>query len=143
MGITRRDFIKTTIAVGAGAAIGTSAISSWNEPKDYSMTNSINLLETALAEVNNDITIISDVDGHSQCGMSLNIEDGKIIDIRGNPLDPEGKGELTLRGKHMLGMLYAPDRLQYPVKRVGERGGRQMGENFLGRGPYYNCRYVQ
>lgn len=122
MGITRRDFIKTTVAVGAGAAIGTSAISSWKGPKEYNVTNSINLLETALAEVDNDITIVSDVDGHSQCGMSVDVEDGKIIDVRGNPLDPEGKGELTLRGKHMLSMLYAPDRLQYPMKRAGERG---------------------
>ena len=88
MGVTRRDFIKTTVAVGAGAAIGTSAISSWKGSKECNMTNSLNLLETALAEVDNDITIVSDVDGHSQCGMSLDVDDGKIIDVRGNPPGP-------------------------------------------------------
>ena len=61
--------------------------------------------------------------GHSQCLMSVEVEEGKVIDIRGDPLDPEGRGELTLRGKHMKSVLYAPDRLQYPMKRVGEKGG--------------------
>nr|QNO56038.1 formate dehydrogenase subunit alpha [Methanosarcinales archaeon ANME-1 ERB7] len=69
------------------------------------------------------VTIVSDVDGHSQCLMSVDAEEGKVIDIRGDPLDPEGRGELTLRGKHMKSVLYAPDRLQYPMKRVGEKGG--------------------
>jgi len=81
------------------------------------------MIETALAEeIERDVTIVSDVDGHSQCLMSVDAEEGKVIDIRGDPLDPEGRGELTLRGKHMKSVLYALDRLQYPMKRVGERG---------------------
>ena len=69
-----------------------------------------------------EVTIVSDVDGHSQCLMSVDVEEGKVIDIRGDPLDPEGKGELTLRGKHIKELLYAPDRLKYPMKRAGEKG---------------------
>ena len=69
-----------------------------------------------------EVTIVSDVDGHSQCLMSVDVEEGKVIDIRGDPLDPEGKGELTLRGKHLKELLYAPDRLKYPMKRAGEKG---------------------
>ena len=69
-----------------------------------------------------EVTIVSDVDGHSQCLMSVDVEEGKVIDIRGDPLDPEGRGKLTLRGKYMKSVLYAPDRLQYPMKRAGEKG---------------------
>jgi anaerobic selenocysteine-containing dehydrogenase len=74
------------------------------------------------AEAEKDVTIVSDVDAHSQCKMRVEVKEGRVIDIRGDPLDPEGRGELTLRGKHMKSVLYAPDRLQYPMKRVGERG---------------------
>jgi anaerobic selenocysteine-containing dehydrogenase len=70
-----------------------------------------------------DVTIVSDVDAHSQCKLRVEVKEGRVIDIRGDPLDPEGRDELTLRGKHMKSVLYAPDRLQYPMKRVGEKGG--------------------
>ena len=74
--------------------------------------------EKAMTEIN----VISDVDSHSQCGMRAYVRDGRVVEIKGNPDDPECKGELTMRGEHMLEMLYAPDRLQFPLKRVGERG---------------------
>ena len=44
---------------------------------------------------------MSDVDGHSQCMMRVSVEDGAVTEIRGDPLDPEGTGELTFRGKHI------------------------------------------
>ena len=69
-----------------------------------------------------DVTIVSDVDAHSQCKMRVEVKEGRVIEIRGDPTDPESKGELTLRGKHMREILYAPDRLKYPMKRVGEKG---------------------
>lgn len=125
--ITRRDFVKAAAAVGATAAIGRSAIGSYVIDRNtgsgqFSLTEQFELIETALAEeVERGVTIVSDVDGHSQCLMSVDVEGGEVIDIRGDPLDPEGRGELTLRGKHMKSVLYAPARLQYPMKRVGER----------------------
>jgi len=69
-----------------------------------------------------EVTIVSDVDAHSQCRMRAHVEGGKVVEVRGDPTDPEGKGELTLRGKHIKELLYAPDRLKYPMKRAGEKG---------------------
>ena len=69
-----------------------------------------------------DVKIVSDVDAHSQCKMRVEVKEGRVIEVRGDPTDPESKGELTLRGKHMREILYAPDRLKYPMKRVGEKG---------------------
>jgi anaerobic selenocysteine-containing dehydrogenase len=66
--------------------------------------------------------VVSDVDSHSQCRMKVAVENGKVVDIAGDPSDPECRGELTLRGEHMLDILYAPDRLKQPLKRRGERG---------------------
>lgn len=69
-----------------------------------------------------EVTIVSDVDAHSQCKMRVEVKEGRVIEIRGDPTDPENKGELTPRGKHMREILYAPDRLKYPMKRVEEKG---------------------
>ncbi|MEA2074568.1 MAG: twin-arginine translocation signal domain-containing protein [Euryarchaeota archaeon] len=105
--ITRRDFVKATATIGATAAIGRSAIGSYVIDRNTgsgqsSLTEQFELIETALAEeVENDVTIVSDVDGHSQCRMRVCLEDGVVTEIRGDPLDPEGRGELTLRGRHV------------------------------------------
>jgi len=123
MRITRRDFLKATAATVATAAIGRSVIGRNTSPNDFSLTEQFDLIETALAEeAGRDVTIVSDVDGHSQCMMSVSVEDGAVTAISGNPKDPEGDGELTMRGKHTMELLHAPDRLQYPMKRAGERG---------------------
>ena len=78
--------------------------------------------EAAPAEVVKDVTRVSDVDAHSQRKTKVSIKGGRVIEIRGDPTDPESKGELTLRGKQMREILYAPDRLKYPMKRVGDKG---------------------
>jgi anaerobic selenocysteine-containing dehydrogenase len=76
----------------------------------------------APAGAGTEFVVVSDVDSHSQCSMRVTVSDGRITAIRGNPDDPECKGALTLRDEHLLELLYAPDRLQYPLKRIGARG---------------------
>jgi len=46
----------------------------------------------------------------------------RIVLILGDPEDPESKGQLTSRDRHLLELLDAPDRLKCPLKRAGERG---------------------
>jgi anaerobic selenocysteine-containing dehydrogenase len=53
------------------------------------------------------------VDAHSQCKMRVRVKRNKVIEIHGDPTDPESKGELTVRGKQMREILYAPDRLKH------------------------------
>jgi anaerobic selenocysteine-containing dehydrogenase len=52
----------------------------------------------------------------------LHVEDGKVMKITGDPDHPITRGALCERGRLMLDHLYHPDRLDYPLKRVGERG---------------------
>ncbi len=59
---------------------------------------------------------------HPRCGMSLHIEDGKVVKITGDPDHPITRGALCERGRLMLDHIYHPQRLNYPLKRVGERG---------------------
>ena len=65
---------------------------------------------------------VSDVDAHSQSQMKVKVEGERVTAIQGDPSDPESKGELNIRDKKMDKILYAPDRLKYPIKRVGQKG---------------------
>ncbi len=56
------------------------------------------------------------------CGILGYVKDGRVIKIEGNPKDPNSRGHLCARGHAGLNHLYHPERLLYPLKRVGARG---------------------
>jgi thiosulfate reductase/polysulfide reductase chain A len=59
----------------------------------------------------------------SSCGILVNVKDGKIISMRGNPDFPGNWGSVcSKRFPHLIKWLYHPDQLMYPLKRKGERG---------------------
>ena len=59
------------------------------------------------------------------CGIVGHIKDNRIIKIEGNPNDPNSRGFLCARGQAALNHQYHPERLLYPLKRVGARGAGQ------------------
>ncbi len=56
------------------------------------------------------------------CGIVGIVKDNRIIKIEGNPKDPNSRGRLCSRGHAGLNHQYHPERLLYPLKRVGKRG---------------------
>ncbi len=50
------------------------------------------------------------------------VEDGRLAKIEGNHKLPRTNGKLCSRGQAGVNVLYNPDRLLYPLKRVGKRG---------------------
>ncbi|MEM1448500.1 MAG: molybdopterin-dependent oxidoreductase [Planctomycetota bacterium] len=56
------------------------------------------------------------------CGITGIVKDGRIIKVEGNPADPNSRGKLCARGQAALNHQYHPERLLYPLKRVGPRG---------------------
>lgn len=58
----------------------------------------------------------------ASCGIIGYLEYGKVINIGGNPLDPNSRGRLCAKGIAGLNHLYNPDRIPYPLRRVGKRG---------------------
>jgi len=56
------------------------------------------------------------------CGIVGYVKDDRLIKIEGNPNDPNSRGHLCARGHAGLNHLYHPERLLFPLKRVGERG---------------------
>lgn len=56
------------------------------------------------------------------CGIQVHVEDGKIVKVSGLAEDPRTRGALCPKGFAATQLVHSPDRLQYPLKRVGERG---------------------
>src|SRR4030065_2877753 len=58
----------------------------------------------------------------ASCGILGYLEYGKVVKIGGNPLDPNSRGRLCAKGIAGINHLYNPDRIPYPLRRVGKRG---------------------
>lgn len=58
----------------------------------------------------------------ARCGILGFIEEGQLVKLEGNPKDPSNRGRLCAKGQAGLNHVYNPDRLLYPVRRVGPRG---------------------
>ena len=56
------------------------------------------------------------------CGMLIHLEDGHPAKVEGDPDHPVNRGVLCVKGEAALQLLYHPDRLKHPLKRVGKRG---------------------
>ena len=59
---------------------------------------------------------------HGGCGQKLYVKDGKLIKIEGDESHPWNQGRACPRVLALTQYMYHPDRITYPLKRVGERG---------------------
>ncbi|MEX0951823.1 MAG: molybdopterin-dependent oxidoreductase, partial [Gammaproteobacteria bacterium] len=60
------------------------------------------------------------------CAMLFDIEDGKVVSVRGNPDHPMTRGGLCVKLKDYEQRHYHPDRLLYPMRRTGPKGSKQF-----------------
>ena len=61
-------------------------------------------------------------DCFGSCSLEVDVEKGKIIKVRGNRNSPVNQGRICTKGMHYPNMLYSPERLLYPLQRIGKRG---------------------
>ncbi|NLM20371.1 MAG: molybdopterin-dependent oxidoreductase [Peptococcaceae bacterium] len=59
---------------------------------------------------------------HQNCGVLAYVKDDKVLAIEGDPDFPTNTGGLCCRGNIALLHLDHPDRINYPLKRIGKRG---------------------
>ena len=59
---------------------------------------------------------------HGGCGVLVTVRNGRVVRIKGDPDSPLNRGRLCVKGLSSIEHLYHPDRLQYPMKRIGDRG---------------------
>ncbi len=59
---------------------------------------------------------------HGGCGVLLHVRDDRLVKIEGDRESPLNHGRLCPIGTVTLDLVYHPDRLKYPLRRVGARG---------------------
>ncbi|MFH1141928.1 MAG: molybdopterin-dependent oxidoreductase [Chloroflexota bacterium] len=113
MQITRRDFLKTAAATGAGVAV---------------FGPYVELRTLAAASANPELVerwVSSGCIGCvGWCPLTVRVVNGKAVKIQGNPNSKWTLGKLCPRGLLNLQILYDPDRVKAPLKRTNPRKGR-------------------
>ena len=56
------------------------------------------------------------------CGLLVTVQDGHLTDINGDKDCPLSKGFICYRAKALSELVYHPQRIIYPMRRLGERG---------------------
>jgi anaerobic selenocysteine-containing dehydrogenase len=55
------------------------------------------------------------------CGVRIEVSGGKAIQIMGDAGDPLHRGGVCAKGKNALELIYSPERVLYPMRKVGPR----------------------
>src|SRR2546425_3014629 len=56
------------------------------------------------------------------CGMTVELEEDRLVTIKGDLQNPDSRGFLCLRGRSAHEIINNPRRLRSPLRRVGSRG---------------------
>jgi len=119
-GLSRRTLMKSSALVGLAAAAGGISLPFRQARADQSPA-------TATAQNEKVVWSACTVNCGSRCPLRMHVVDGEIryveTDNTGDD-DYEGLHQVRacLRGRSMRRRVYNPDRLKYPMKRVGARG---------------------
>ncbi len=117
--ISRRKFLQGSIAlsvVGGVAASNVFASSEYKSKKQKltfttKTTNTNAVLVPTLCEM-----------CVNKCAAIARVEDGVVSKLDPNPMFPKSKNMLCPRGNAGINALYDPDRLKYPLVRIGNKG---------------------
>lgn len=110
IGMKRRTFLKAAGAVGGAAAVlGAGALEIGRKPSTAAAAP-----ESPITEVVSSCTLEC-----IHCSLVAEIQDGKVINIKGHP---KHNTQPCLRGRSRVQMMYGPDRVLYPRLNVGEKG---------------------
>lgn len=77
----------------------------------------------------NQLTIVRGACPHDcpdTCAMLYHVEDGKLVDVKGDPDHPMTRGGLCVKVKNFHEHHYQNDRLLYPMRRVGPKGAGEF-----------------
>lgn len=53
-----------------------------------------------------------------ECCIDVHVEDGKMVDIKGNKDHPWNEGRICIKGKAAIDWAYSPDRIKKPLKKT-------------------------
>ena len=118
-GITRRGFLKAAGAVaGATGLVGAA-----------SMFSSDGWLKPATAHADEEENVVytfHQTNCGNRCSLKCTVREGRIADIETNQWEEKDYSICCLKGISEIQRIYSPDRIQTPLKLVGERGSGEF-----------------
>lgn len=117
--ISRRKFLQGSVAmsvVGATAISATNLLSKDSKPEKVSFKNT----KTQNGDAHEVATLCEMC--VNKCAALARVENGVITKLNPNPMFPKSKNMLCARGNAGIQSVYDPDRLKYPMIRIGEKG---------------------
>lgn len=119
-GISRRDLVKGTTLAGMAAAVGGITL-------PFKTLRAENIPAATKVADEKIIWSACTVNCGSRCPLRMHVVDGEIRYVETDNTGDDNYDALhqvraCLRGRSMRRRVYNPDRLKYPMKRVGKRG---------------------
>jgi len=124
--ISRRKFLQGTVAM---SVVGATALSTTNLLSNDHGGHGKSVKAGAVSFHN---TKTGQGEGHdvatlcemcvNKCAALARVENGVVTKLNPNPMFPKSKNMLCARGNAGIQALYDPDRLKYPMIRIGEKG---------------------
>ncbi len=116
---TRRQFLKLAATTGASAAAMTGLQTVLASGAAHASSGEI--VTAAEEQIVPGVCLLCP----SGCGVLARVADGRVVKMEGNPMHPINLGALCPKGQAAPELLYNPDRLTGPMRRIGERGSSQ------------------
>lgn len=113
--LTRRTFLSASAAGAALASTEALGFSAWQATQAHA-----DEVAEATGEAGGETKRVSTLcNGCSnECGLWVNVKDGVIHTLEGNPDNPKSNGRMCGRGHGFAQMTYSADRLTQPMKRT-------------------------
>jgi len=107
--VSRRNFLKGSLAGGGALLVSSSSLHGMGS-KSVKWYGNVKTVPTFCEMC------------FWKCGVVAKVKNGKVVKLEGNKKHPQNYGRLCARGNSGYDLLYDPDRLKYPLIRVGKRG---------------------
>jgi thiosulfate reductase/polysulfide reductase chain A len=119
---SRRKFLQGTItmSVVGATALSTNLLSSGDGQSAKSGAISFHNTKTGNGSSHEVATLCEMC--VNKCAAMARVENGVVTKLNPNPMFPKSKNMLCARGNAGIQALYDPDRLKYPMIRIGEKG---------------------
>ncbi|HEB90899.1 MAG TPA: twin-arginine translocation signal domain-containing protein [Deltaproteobacteria bacterium] len=124
MSWTRRDFLKFSAALSTGALAGPLLACSPSTVSRGSIPESLAALRERRLDYRKARAVPTICFGcTTHCGVIGWVQDDRVRLVEGNPLDPNSQGTICSKANGMISYTDYPERILYPMRRVGPRGG--------------------
>ncbi len=121
MKVCRRDFLKSSVALGAAATITLPRLNALGAVKSG---------EKNTQQEGRWVTTTCQ-GCTTWCPLEVFVQDGRAVKVRGNQLSKQNDGVCCPRGHLGISQVYDPDRVKVPMKRTNKEKGRGVDPKFV------------